>query len=81
MKKSLKISNNEFLVLNSIALVIFEDTSIQVQMVHPEMVIDIVNKDYNSYFGHHSVPVNEFKRIERELREYLGIEEVASNKE
>lgn len=76
MKKGLHISNGFNVNLENVCVWIVEKESIQLQMNSSDGMNNIINiiletsierEEFN-----HKVPVNEFKRIEREISEYMG---------
>ncbi|WP_444912337.1 hypothetical protein [Microbulbifer sp. PAAF003] len=78
MKKGLHISKGFNVNLENVAVWIIEENSIQLQMTGMQelALIDIhlelpdtnpIDRQYG-----HVVPVNEFKRIEREISEYMS---------
>ena len=74
IKKGLKIDSEFHVNLEHVCAFIFYEKSIQLQLSDQNIVdINVQNKDEISITTHSTVPVNEFKRIERELKEYMGL--------
>lgn len=74
LKKGLKVDPEFFVSLEHVCAFIFYEKSIQLQLSDQNIVdIYLQNKDEISVTSHSTVPVNEFKRIEREIKEYMGI--------
>ncbi|MGR6872906.1 hypothetical protein ACU6U9_11490 [Pseudomonas sp. HK3] len=73
-KKGLKIDSQFHVNLEHVCAFIFYEKSIQLQLSDQNIVdIYIQNHDQLLVAPHSSVSVNEFKRIERELKEYMNI--------
>ena len=74
IKKGLKIDSEFHVNLEHVCTFIFYENSIQFQLTDQNVVdVYIQNKDEISVTSHSTVPVNEFKRIVRELNEYMGL--------
>jgi len=77
MKKGLKISDSFNVNLDNVCAWHVEKEAIQLQLACSEdfAIIDIVieNSEAAKYSGGHCVSINEFKRIEREVAEYMSV--------
>ena len=73
MKRGLHIANGFNVNLDNVCVWIVEKETIQLQMVDSNLVnIEIENNDKTGFFNDaHLVSINEFKRIEREISEYM----------
>ncbi|WP_375725250.1 hypothetical protein LXN10_07575 [Arcobacter sp. KX21116] len=76
MKKGLHVSNGFNVNLENVCVWIVEKESIQLQMNSAEGMNNLINiiletSDETGSFSH-KVSINEFKRIEREITEYMS---------
>jgi len=83
MKRGLYIADGFNVNLDNVCVWIVEKTSIQLQMANSDEIsiidIHVENSDDSVPSAIHKVPINEFKRIEREISEYMT-KEATSNK-
>jgi len=79
MRKGLKVIDGVYINLDNICVAIFEEKSLQLQF-SDENLID-VHIPGASYPAGHKVEINEFKRIEREVKEYLEVDKNQTVKE
>lgn len=75
MKKNLNISGGFNVNLDNVCVWIVEEESIQLQLngIEELAIIDILLKDSKTaeFRNGHKVTINELKRIEREITEYM----------
>lgn len=76
MKKGLKVKEGVNVNLENVCVWIVEKESIQLQLACSDKlgIIDIfIESSESAKFSHgHKVAINEFKRIEREITEYMA---------
>ena len=74
LKKGLKVDPEFFVNLEHVCGWIFHEKSIQLQLSDQNIVdIFLESTDETSIITHPTVTINEFKRIEREIKEYMGL--------
>ena len=81
MKTGLKIVDGVYVNLANVCVAIFEEKSIQLQFSDENLINVNVPDPKHPYSSGYKIEINELKRIERQVKEYLEVDKVKETAE